>query len=225
MLGAGGTSPNSQGYGPARTVGDFHTPRLLRFSALPREGYVHGTALRAAKKNHLQPQARASLARDAKQRARLRLLTPGPLRSAEKRRSRGVWKRSTVRGAYRAPSSNASPRLRASQGTPQSGARSMGVLSLAYFSLHKQREVGPAEGVPSSHPERNNAKRVSAPEHPPQQQQQHQQRPPPPLTPPRKGEGDCPALPLQAPPPRGEGLGRGAASRISRSLLTRTTAY
>ncbi|MGE0279304.1 MAG: molybdopterin-dependent oxidoreductase [Rhizobiaceae bacterium] len=47
------------------------------------------------------------------------------------------------------------------------------------------------------------------------EQPQQQQDLPPPLTPPHKGEGDPPALPLNPPPPCGEGLGVGVKNHCS----------
>ena len=179
MLGLQGALANSAPYRrlkQALAVIPLEPCASRRLSRGPESKAVDGSLLR-----NIAPAQPACFSRWAARSAVL-LMSP-PLRGAEKRRSRGVWKRPTVRSAYRALSSDASPRLRASQGTRAAGAE-QGVLSLAYFYLHKQREVGPAEGDPDSNPGRTK----------PSAQARSTKRPaaksPPPLAPPRKGEGD-----------------------------------
>ncbi|TAJ54638.1 MAG: hypothetical protein EPO48_04225, partial [Nevskiaceae bacterium] len=62
-----------------------------------------------------------------------------PFVSAEKRSGRGVWKRPHVRGAYRAPSSGASPRPRASQGTPKGRDAGVCFLLLTFLCTSKEK--------------------------------------------------------------------------------------
>ena len=154
MLGVGGTSPNSP---PYRRFGQSATsipPDSCASRRLPRGPTSKAEA--TAKQPHLLvgcadiaprddfPSLLAGEGLGERGAARSAVpLTFGPRGSAEKRRSRGVWKRALSEQGHSPASSRASPRLRASQGTPRSGARTSGCVSLVTFFAQAKKATRP----------------------------------------------------------------------------------
>ena len=137
MLGSRGTWPNSS---PYRLLGQSATsipPEPCASRRLPRgptseakaRPWLVGYADIASRNDFPSPLAGEGPGERGTARSAVRW-TYRPRGSAEKRRSRGVWKRALSEQGHSPASSRASPRLRASQGTPRSGARTSVCVSL-----------------------------------------------------------------------------------------------